>query len=115
MGIAEHVQEQLENARRYTEEDLQRITDGRLEAALEYVKEPPSREVIEKGVREQYPIGDRTIYVIIKRKSESEVLKNKTEVMSVLESEFEDFDSKYRFSHRSEIGNSVPTFMPIDE
>jgi hypothetical protein len=119
MNIREATKEQLDRANVYTEEDVEQITQRRVEGALAYHPDPPDIESIREQVKQDYPVGEKAVYVLVRSKrqdpDEDGRINTNLDVRRVNESEFEQFDKDHIFSHDSSDSTSnIPTFI-LDE
>lgn len=119
MDIKEEFKAQIDSAEEITEETIQKIIEGRKKGVDPSMKkEHVERMLDEEAIREQYPIGDKSLYVIVypSKTEYADQMENPTEVglqvqvTKILESELEEFDETHTSLGRLD-GSEIPRYQ----
>lgn len=123
MDIKEEFKAQIDSAEVITEETIQKIIEGRKKGVDPSMKKEHVEKMLDEDIiREQYPIGDKSLFVIVyPSKAEYEdQLENPTEaglqvqVTKILESELEEFDKNHTSLGRLN-GSELPRYQKNDD
>lgn len=123
MNIRQEFKTQIDSAEVITEETIQKIIDGRKKGVHPDMKEEHVERMLDEDIiREQYPIGDKSLYVIVypSKAEYNEEQENPSgtrltvEVTKILESELDEFAENHT-SLGKHNGSEIPRYQKNNE
>jgi hypothetical protein len=121
MDIREEFKVQLDEAEVITEETIQRIIEGRKSGVSSFALNDEARKRLldENMIRKEYPIGDKSLFVIVypslaeREQAETDASRLKVEVIKLLESELDEFAVNHTSLGKHD-GSEIPRFQKND-
>jgi len=120
MNIRKALKEHIDEAEIITEETIQEILESRKTVKSDEVDEKYRQQCIknpdyldESKIRKDNPVGDKKIFAIVYPPFKRDTSKLSVEVVTVLESELDEFAETHTLMDQQDSGSSLPRFQKI--